>query len=448
MYFSHLKRISSRQDSEQTEAVLDAAGDDLEICAFVTHERTGCSCVLYRSLEKRMIAVSFRGTCAPIDLITDASILQTPWVEVADPDKKRDEDKPIPFVHQGFRNSLNSISRRLKELVLAAVAPGEDLSQYDLLVTGHSLGGALATLFAADIAEYGMDAGRGLPQEEPSDPWWNAVVTRFFSDGKDGTPSKGAPPPRPKSLRLYSFGSPRVGDDAFVKTFDDFQRSGKLDESYRVVNNADVVARLPRTVNIVLGSVGYDHCGATALITVPKEDNQSEEAEVKNKQAPPLVWVEGESDDKECPVRDGTPLTSPLGEGMLLGDLFDAVRSANEDQKQSKEDLRESYTTKLSNSFGKVSNLVAERLQSLSATDLVSIFGIDKKYAEREAKIIQSIATGEALAHHMEDEYFSAMGRACGFIARVGEELIEIPMEGDSASTIDENTEQSEALPT
>jgi hypothetical protein len=48
-------------------------------------------------------------------------------------------------VHSGFRNSIDSISRRLKELVLAAVAPGEDLSNYDLLVTGHSLGGALAT---------------------------------------------------------------------------------------------------------------------------------------------------------------------------------------------------------------------------------------------------------------------------------------------------------------
>lgn len=33
------------------------------------------------------------------------------------------------------RKSLNSISRRLKELVLAAVEPGEDLSQYDVLVT-------------------------------------------------------------------------------------------------------------------------------------------------------------------------------------------------------------------------------------------------------------------------------------------------------------------------
>ena len=64
-------------------------------------------------------------------------------------------------VHSSFRNSLDSISRRLKELVLAAVAPGENLLNYDLLVTGHSLDGALMTCFVTDMAEYGMDAGRG-----------------------------------------------------------------------------------------------------------------------------------------------------------------------------------------------------------------------------------------------------------------------------------------------
>lgn len=42
------------------------------------------------------------------------------------------------FYH--IRKSLNSISRKLKELILASVAPGDSISDYDLIVTGHSLG--------------------------------------------------------------------------------------------------------------------------------------------------------------------------------------------------------------------------------------------------------------------------------------------------------------------
>ena len=64
----------------------------------------------------------------------------------------------------GFtRNSMDYISLRLKELMLAAVKPGDDICDYDVLVTGYSLGGALATLITADIGEHGIDAGRGLP---------------------------------------------------------------------------------------------------------------------------------------------------------------------------------------------------------------------------------------------------------------------------------------------
>jgi hypothetical protein len=302
-----------------------------------------------------------------------------------------------------FRNSLESISRKLKELVLASVSPGDDISDYDLIVTGHSLGGALSTLFTADIGEFGIDAGRGLPQLEPSEPWWISLASNFFE--KEELSEK-TPPPRPKSLRMYNFGSPRVGNAEFVARFDSLVGNG-IDEAYRIVNGEDVVARLPRTVNALnLVSIGYEHCGPTVLITVPEEAGEAQA----------LVWLEGKSGG-ECPVRDGTPLTSPLSKGSLLGDIISEVSTS------SNEKIIEDGLQRTADSLSKLTNAMKGRLATFEVSDIPGLVGLDKKFVEREAKIIRSIFSGDALSHHMEDQYYMAMGRACGFVAKLGEEV-------------------------
>jgi len=108
LYKEHLKKIASTRHSSND---IDLAGDDLEFCAFVTNEETGCSCALYRSLEKRMIAVSFRGTCAPKDLVTDVSILQTTWVE-----GENEEKEGTLMVHGGFRTDPCSCCSRRRSI--------------------------------------------------------------------------------------------------------------------------------------------------------------------------------------------------------------------------------------------------------------------------------------------------------------------------------------------
>lgn len=128
------EKFLEQHQSENVEDKQNPGGDDLEHCFFINHSETGGCCAVYRSLERKLIVVSFRGTCAPIDLVTDASIVQEPWVEGDD-----NQSPETAKVHVGFRRSLNSISRRLKELLLATVGPGDLLSDYDMLVTGHSL---------------------------------------------------------------------------------------------------------------------------------------------------------------------------------------------------------------------------------------------------------------------------------------------------------------------
>lgn len=348
LYDKYIRNIKARSNSDSA-ATINLAADDFEFCCFVNHDTTGCSCAIYRSLNLKLIAVSFRGTCELVDLVTDASLIQEAWVQGEDIDKE-DAMK----VHVGFRKSLNSIARKLKELVLSAVAPGDNICNYDLIITGHSLGGALSTLFAADIGEYGIDAGRGLPQSEESEPWWSSLASTFLKEKDE--PTIKTPPPRPKSVRMYNFGSPRVGNDEFVKKFNSLLGNG-IDEAYRIVNGEDVVTRLPRTVNALnFVSIGYDHCGPTVLISVPEEAVAGQA----------LIWIEGQSEGK-CPVRDGQFLSSKNG-----------------------------------------------------------VIGIDQTFIQRESKIIQSILKGDAISHHMEDQYYMAMGRACGFEARVGEEVKDI----------------------
>jgi hypothetical protein len=402
---------------QQQQLGLEGKGDsplennDLEHCFFVNHEKTGATCAVYRSLEKKTIVVSFRGTCTPIDLITDANLLQDAWVEGEDV-----KNQTISKVHAGFRTSLQSIQRRLKELLLATPAPGEDLSDYRMFVTGHSLGGALATLFTADIGEYGIDAGRGLPQMEASEPWWKGIVNTFMGEKAEEERTK--KPPRPKSLRLYNFGSPRVGNRAFAKRFDGLVKDGLIDEAYRIVNGDDIVARLPRTMNaLILGQVDYEHVGTTALVTQPQ--NKTDTEEEKDSEPRPLLWVEGESDDSQCPVRDFVeiPMASPLAEGSLLGDLLNATRAPLTDQES-----EESWTSKLSAAVNKM----GDRMKRATASDLATLVGIQQKFTDREIRIIRSLIRGQGLAHHMEDEYYSGMGRASGFLARVGEQIVEL----------------------
>lgn len=96
LYEKNLERIQDNLPESASDPHL--GGSDLEFCSFVTHDVTGCSCAIYRSLEKKLIAVSFRGTCELVDLITDASIIQETWVAGEDMEKK-DAVK----VHIGFR---------------------------------------------------------------------------------------------------------------------------------------------------------------------------------------------------------------------------------------------------------------------------------------------------------------------------------------------------------
>jgi triacylglycerol lipase len=105
-------------------------------------------------------------------------------------------------VHKGFKDALM--------LVWAELLPILNSSQGPLIFTGHSLGAAMATLAAS-------------------------LFTPSF---------------------LYTFGSPRVGNDLFVESL------GTL-PIYRVVNGRDGVCQLP----LPMPCIGFKHAGRLFYIT-------------------------------------------------------------------------------------------------------------------------------------------------------------------------------------
>jgi len=133
------------------------------------------------------IIIAFRGTSSTNDWISDIIASQ----------KKFKYIKEDCLTHIGFTNIYSSARNGILS-ALASLSP-----EKTLYITGHSLGAALATLCAVDIA----------------------ANTSFSSPC------------------LYTFGSPRVGDPAFSRAFTTYIRN-----SYRIANPLDVVTYTPPTI--------------------------------------------------------------------------------------------------------------------------------------------------------------------------------------------------------
>jgi len=131
--------------------------------------------------------LAFRGSSTSIDWVYDFIAQQTEYLPA----------KNAGQTHKGFSDIYYTLRQQVIEL----------LSQCDsdkpLYITGHSLGGALATLAALDIA----------------------VNTPF------------------RKIIVYTFGAPRVGDPAFVRAY-----NYTVPIHWRFQNKYDIVPHLPTLV--------------------------------------------------------------------------------------------------------------------------------------------------------------------------------------------------------
>ena len=137
------------------------------------------------SPSNKAVIVSFRGSDNTKNWIDDFDFLQIPYLRCAG-----------CLIHNGFWLGYLTVSHSMKSQIELL------LSKYrgsNIYVTGHSLGGALATVAALDI-KHTYDA----------------------------------------PMKVYTFGQPRVGNALYAKHF-----STKIPDSYRVIHYADIVPHLP-----------------------------------------------------------------------------------------------------------------------------------------------------------------------------------------------------------
>ena len=129
----------------------------------------------------QLLVLAFRGTVNLADWLRNLKIIR--------------RDTPIGKVHGGFKQGLEAVWQVDVEPVLRRAAERGQ----KVWITGHSLGGALATLAAAWCHEWADVRG------------------------------------------VYTYGQPLVGNKRFASLFND----ALLDRFHRFVNNRDIVTKVP-----------------------------------------------------------------------------------------------------------------------------------------------------------------------------------------------------------
>lgn len=185
-------------------------------------ENKGCETQAWVHLSdldsnRKEVVVSFRGTETVEwkDLVVDALVLLTDVDEnVVSGLEAQGFTKPGESlkVHRGFSIAYDGVRDAVADIVDAITGGSSDWKVY---ATGHSLGGALATLCSLHLASRECLSGR---------------------------------------VEMYNFGSPRVGTTGFAAAY-----NAAVPKGWRLRNTNDLVAGIPFLM-------GYNHVGEEVIL--------------------------------------------------------------------------------------------------------------------------------------------------------------------------------------
>jgi len=197
-----------------------ASSNSWKPVAYVNNDESDSQAWVYRNVNTKEAVVAFRGTeqVKWKDLATDLNLVPSSLnVERIDEDSglarliKAVSPATDITVHGGFLSAYDSIKQQIFMLLDAITESGSEEDPWRVYVTGHSLGGALATLCAYELA------------------------------------TRRGPARARQRISMYSFGAPRAGNKVFAAAY-----NACVPDSWRITNSNDIIPTVPRLL-------GYAH---------------------------------------------------------------------------------------------------------------------------------------------------------------------------------------------
>tara|TARA_R110002110_G_scaffold260260_1_gene475885 strand:- start:67496 stop:69490 length:1995 start_codon:yes stop_codon:yes gene_type:complete len=208
-WLSALSLASASKLTYESEATIQAQVSKtwgMELTAFIHVDKTDTQAFIAEN-DGAMV-VAFRGTHSPADWLTNIEIVST--------------ERPYGAVHRGFHEAFESAAGPVRENVLRASG-----QQKTVWLTGHSLGGALASLAAMDLQAQASLGG------------------------------------------VMTFGQPRLFDADARRAVNELISP----VYFRFVNDDDIVTRIPPNFGHAGSLIYFDHNGEVISSSVESGDD-------------------------------------------------------------------------------------------------------------------------------------------------------------------------------
>jgi len=234
--------------------------------------------IVTKDKGRHRISISFRGTANLSDWLTNLHSLRS------DADFLGLNNGAL---HSGFKNrylnTQSSLFQALQSGLLKIQKNGTlDFNKVDIEITGHSMGGAMATIAAADVHNKLSQIG-------------------FNFDAEESTPLKGS------NFKLVTIASPKVFNDVAAREFEN--RVGH-DNIFRVYRDGDVVPMVP------LNMMGFDHVGMVESLPAvsynPKENHVAKHFVTDAKPKSPRSVKGSIKSGSQSPSRPSSPAITPM----------------------------------------------------------------------------------------------------------------------------------------